>query len=118
MVFRVASGTRTYLLVRAKQNPAEWIFPKGHIEAGETPERAALREVLEEAGVRATIVAPLGRLAMGDAAAAMYLMAYQGEGGTPERERAWLDFAQALRTLAYAESRALLQQAERLAGDQ
>jgi ADP-ribose pyrophosphatase YjhB (NUDIX family) len=37
-----------------------WSLPKGHVEAGETVEEAALREVLEETGLRANIVAPLG----------------------------------------------------------
>ncbi|MGE5507631.1 MAG: NUDIX hydrolase [Chitinophagales bacterium] len=38
----------------------EWIMPKGHLEPGETPEEAALREVREETGLEARIVAPLG----------------------------------------------------------
>lgn len=37
-----------------------WSLPKGHIEAGETPERAAMREVAEETGIHGHIVAPLG----------------------------------------------------------
>lgn len=37
-----------------------WSLPKGHVEAGETVEQAALREVLEETGLTARIVAPLG----------------------------------------------------------
>ncbi|NLW17852.1 MAG: NUDIX domain-containing protein [Firmicutes bacterium] len=37
----------------------EYIFPKGHLEPGETAEQAALREVAEEAGLLATIVSPL-----------------------------------------------------------
>lgn len=36
------------------------VFPKGHLEQGETPEQAALREVFEEAGIRPQIIAPLG----------------------------------------------------------
>lgn len=28
-----------------------WVFPKGHVDPGETPLEAALREVVEEAGV-------------------------------------------------------------------
>ena len=36
-----------------------WAFAKGHIEPGETPEVAALREVLEETGVRAEIAGSL-----------------------------------------------------------
>ena len=37
-----------------------WSLPKGHVEDGETVEEAALREVLEETGITADIVAPLG----------------------------------------------------------
>lgn len=33
-----------------------WLFPKGHIESGETPEMAALREVREESGITAEII--------------------------------------------------------------
>ena len=38
----------------------EWVFPKGWIDPGETPEQAAIREVREETGVRAEIVAHAG----------------------------------------------------------
>jgi ADP-ribose pyrophosphatase YjhB (NUDIX family) len=37
-----------------------WSLPKGHVEEGETPEQAALREVFEETGLVGRIVAPLG----------------------------------------------------------
>jgi 8-oxo-dGTP pyrophosphatase MutT (NUDIX family) len=36
-----------------------WTWPKGRPEPGESPEAAALREVLEETGVRAEVVAAL-----------------------------------------------------------
>jgi 8-oxo-dGTP pyrophosphatase MutT (NUDIX family) len=36
-----------------------WQLPKGHIEDGETPEAAAVREVREETGVTGKLVAPL-----------------------------------------------------------
>lgn len=38
----------------------EWIFPKGHLEAGELPEDAARREVLEETGIEVEIGQHLG----------------------------------------------------------
>ncbi len=37
-----------------KHKSGSWVFPKGHIEPGETPLEAALREVEEEGGVVAT----------------------------------------------------------------
>lgn len=37
-----------------------WIFPKGHIELGESHEQAALREVLEESGLHARIMGKAG----------------------------------------------------------
>ena len=37
-----------------------WSLPKGHIEAGETTEGAAIREVEEETGIQGHVVAPLG----------------------------------------------------------
>jgi 8-oxo-dGTP pyrophosphatase MutT (NUDIX family) len=36
-----------------------WSFPKGWVEPGETPQQAAVREVEEESGVRAEIIADL-----------------------------------------------------------
>jgi 8-oxo-dGTP pyrophosphatase MutT (NUDIX family) len=36
-----------------------WQLPKGLINAGETPETAALREVAEEAGIRTRLLAPI-----------------------------------------------------------
>lgn len=39
--------------------PPRWQLPKGLIEAGESPEITALREVREETGIAAELVAPL-----------------------------------------------------------
>src|SRR5262245_31909090 len=39
-----------------------WSLPKGHVEAGETAEQAAAREVEEETGIKASLVAPLGEI--------------------------------------------------------
>lgn len=40
--------------------PGTWCFPGGHVERGETPRRAAIREVQEELGVVATPTQRLG----------------------------------------------------------
>ena len=52
-----------YVACIARRNRAgrlEWCLPKGHIELGETPEQAAVREVCEETGISAEIIQPLG----------------------------------------------------------
>ena len=52
-----------YVACIARRNRAgrlEWCLPKGHIEAGETPEQAAVREVAEETGIEAEVLQTLG----------------------------------------------------------
>jgi diadenosine hexaphosphate hydrolase (ATP-forming) len=57
----VVSGARGLLLIKVEnlQGSILWTFPKGHLEPGETPEQAALREVVEETGWRCRVTAPL-----------------------------------------------------------
>ena len=43
-----------------KRGRLVWSLPKGHVEDGETPEQAAVREVREETGITGRIVAPIG----------------------------------------------------------
>jgi 8-oxo-dGTP pyrophosphatase MutT (NUDIX family) len=59
------SGTKGLLIGRIDQKDASrerllWSLPKGHIEAGETPEQAAIREVAEETGITSEISRSLG----------------------------------------------------------
>lgn len=39
-----------------------WSLPKGHVEAGETAEQAAAREVEEETGIKARVISSLGEI--------------------------------------------------------
>ncbi len=48
IVRRVDKGNEILLI---KHNGGHWAFPKGHVEAGETEEETACREVLEETGL-------------------------------------------------------------------
>ena len=54
VVYRVAEGSPVFLLIR--DSYGKWGFPKGHLERGERPDTAALREVMEETGLRAVTV--------------------------------------------------------------
>ena len=40
----------------------DWCLPKGHVEANETLEQTAIREVFEETGLRAHVIAKLGEI--------------------------------------------------------
>ena len=62
IVFQKRDEKIYYLIVRAKPDPSHWVIPKGHIEPGEIPEVTAVREIREETGVNARIIATLGTL--------------------------------------------------------
>jgi 8-oxo-dGTP pyrophosphatase MutT (NUDIX family) len=59
------TGTKGLLIGRIDAKDASrerllWSLPKGHIEEGETPEQAAIREVREETGIESEISKSLG----------------------------------------------------------
>ena len=57
VVFTRIGGQPHYVLVRAKDQPEGCHgFPKGHMEPGETEEQTALREILEETGLRVRLI--------------------------------------------------------------
>ena len=60
-----STGTKGLLIGRYDHKDATgkrvlWSLPKGHIEEGETPEQAAIREVAEETGITSSITKSLG----------------------------------------------------------
>jgi phosphohistidine phosphatase len=54
--YRMRSGEPEYLLITSHKG--NWIFPKGIIDPGETPEQTAIKESREEAGIGGRISAP------------------------------------------------------------
>lgn len=67
VVYRESSGGIVFskskvLLIEITYPYHEYIFPKGTIEAGETKQETAVREVFEETGYLTDILAPLGDL--------------------------------------------------------
>ncbi len=60
-----STGTKGLLIGRYDHKDSTgkrvlWSLPKGHIEEGETPEQAAIREVAEETGITSSITKSLG----------------------------------------------------------
>src|SRR6185437_752528 len=54
IVFRIHKGQPRFLLIRDSYR--NWGFPKGHLETGEQPDAAAVREVAEETGLRDLVI--------------------------------------------------------------
>lgn len=55
VIYKQFNGETRYLLIKNKRS-AHWGFPKGHIEEGETKKDTALREVMEETGLKIKII--------------------------------------------------------------
>jgi ADP-ribose pyrophosphatase YjhB (NUDIX family) len=116
IAFKVVNDSLLILLVRAKKNPQQWIFPKGHIENGETAEVAAARELEEEAAIRGESLGLVGSLNFqsGDeiVSVAYYLFRFVAEvAQTETRERKWCDYDEALALLSHRDAAELLKRA-------
>jgi diadenosine hexaphosphate hydrolase (ATP-forming) len=114
VAFRRRRGRVEILLVRSKKDPSIWIFPKGHIEPGETAADAALRETREEAGEDGELLRPLGRpleFMSGEEPVRVRYFLIRGTGtvtSREEREKCWLPVDEARRALAFESARGLL----------
>lgn len=113
IVIAERAGQPALLLVTGKRNPAHWIFPKGHVEPGETLEDAALREAEEEAGIAGAIVRRAGTIEFEigrDTIRVHYFLIHTTDDGQPEHGRrlAWFSYDEALEALPFENSRALL----------
>lgn len=119
VVFRETNGAVQYLLVQASKNPDEWVLPKGHIEPGESPQYAAVREVREETGCWARVEAWIGdvRFPSGDETVKarffrMKLLVDQDDKWPPEnRKHEWLPLADAQTKASHPETRQLMEKA-------
>src|SRR5436190_1051738 len=111
------AGKPLVLIARSKKNPAEWIFPKGHIEPGEAAAETAVRELQEEAGVSGEVVRSIGvsifTSPRGDVEVTYFLVRFVRGAPSPEgRETQWTSFREARRLVTFADAPRLLNAAE------
>lgn len=117
VVYRRDGASLRILLVRARRNPTDWIFPKGHIEDDESAAQAAVREAEEEAGVTGRVVsglAPTVTFQQGDRDVRVhyFLVEFTGDVKSKERrELVWLPPPEALIRLTHDSARVLLEHA-------
>ena len=126
VVYRIFSGATVYLLIRDSYK--NWGFPKGHVEAGEQADDAALREVSEETGLADLALRGLietidwhfrfrGRLI--HKVCHFYLMETAEASTSPQRTEGitacrWLQFNEAEELISYANARDVLRKARTL----
>jgi 8-oxo-dGTP pyrophosphatase MutT (NUDIX family) len=110
---RKSGAAHEVFIVRAKKNPGDWIFPKGHIEPGESAPDAAIRELLEEGGVigRAEDLVGVSSLEVGtkEVEVSYFLVRFKAIGTAAEkRETKWASFDVAASLLTYDDARRYL----------
>ncbi len=116
-MFRRTRAGVSILLVRAKRDPSKWIFPKGHIERGESARAAAVRETREEAGITGRAIGPIGDPDQFEWAGQVFRVQYfliravSESDKTDGREKAWFPFDKALRRVSFKSARTLLREA-------
>ena len=126
VVVRAARDRRMYLLIR--DSYGHWGFPKGHLERGERADRAALREVMEETGLRT--VSMVDTIATIDWHFRMrgvlihkhcefFLMETDAEDTYPQRSEGitackWVTASEGERLIGYENARAVLRRADEM----
>ena len=117
IAFRGHGRDLSILLVTAKKDPRLWIFPKGHVEPGETSAEAGVRETQEEAGVTGDLLGPVGAPLEFDWSGKRYRVQYfliRATADAPAmdgRTIVWLPFEEALQRLSFEDTRRLLREA-------
>lgn len=107
---------RALLIKRGQQS---YNLPKGHVESGETPEQAAVRELREETGYDVEIIRHLGVVGRrsverdgSEVDKQIDLFAVRiigGELGSDEEAPVWVPYAEAIGAMYHPEEAAFLQ---------
>ncbi len=128
-MYRTHDGQPLFLLIRDSYGNLG--FPKGHLEKGEPPDQAAVREVMEETGVEQPMLRGhidtidwyfrfRGRLI--HKVCHFYLMETYSERTSPQKaegitECQWVPFDGALAAVSYANAREVLRRANAMVAD-
>ncbi len=116
------------VLLIATAGGRRWQLPKGHLEAGELPAQAAVREVREETGVTGSIVEPLTGVDYTFLERGVhriqkhvdyFLLAYESGSETDFEPREvvaarWFPWSEAISRLSHANDRKVAEQAWRI----
>ena len=124
VLFRSIHQHRHYLLLRHRIG-GHWAFPKGRLEREEGEIEAALRETFEETGIRRirpilgfrkTSSYTVSRNGQDRAKTVAYFLAEAAKGdvslSSEHTDYQWLELAEAVATVTYAESQRILTEAD------
>jgi 8-oxo-dGTP pyrophosphatase MutT (NUDIX family) len=109
-------GRRLRVLVIRSSDGVCWLFPKGHVERGESAEEAATREVREEAGVDSTVRGFAGRVRYRRGTrrveVSYYLLEYRRKvKASEDRDARWCTPGEARRLLSFEALKTVLRRA-------
>jgi len=118
IVVRTGKDGRELLVISARRRQYDRVLPKGKIESGETAPETAVREVAEETGVKARVLAEAGEnaytLDQKEIRILYFVMEASGgkaENGREERHVGWYSIPDALEILTYPNDRELVRRA-------
>jgi len=113
------AGRREVLVIHRPRYD-DWSLPKGKLERGESEETAAVREIAEETGYRASVVREIGRVRYVDSKGrdkevVYFVMRTEGESDFSPGDEVdavrWIPVADATRVLSYERDARIVSQA-------